>query len=710
MPCRIYASGLARTQITKYYAKSDGSERILEEDHLGDFFHFNGCNVEDVRLMVCPKTNVCRGFAFIDFEDEESLQKALTYHGEKDPCVSPPGEGRVGLHTTPGHLQIERAKQPNREAMEMQQRLLQEREHTDGMERALRLKEASCKELRRQINANQTRQGEMQASWGVDTQLHREAARQDEIRRAVADLTAAEAALHVELRAAAGRTRALEDLVGSADGEQTRRHNLAAERDLSFGMPDSATPDTSEAGASEADGAPAASEGTATTFDAGLPRVAYTVKNTFIQFDMPLIAPELRRYKTAPAVPAAWGQSPIANSSMREGDADGCPDADDDGKVSEGVATWQLKRQASGIPSSVSRRLLDEKIEDADAESDSFALAAGLGSPAKSPVADSACGTAGLLLGNCREVRLRNLPQITDEEKLEAMIKAEFARLWQACLGRGPPTVESIHFGMVSFGMGRQDSRVSMRGRADGSEAIVIFEDAEEAGWLVDTRSPDSWSSPETITVSGRVIHAEWLPRSSVSSAAATWLRIRNQADTEVSSHVSYESAATKASCSEEVNKQAYAKMASRKSAAPAALASKAGGSAPVSSPPPLQRASAAGVPSCDQKLFMNRTVILDGLPKELPSHTLRSEILQLLKRLWSVSGYEFAAERDLLRGQEGITVRPGRQRGDENDGSALLKFRSTLCARFVKEQARERLKVAGKQVRVLWAKPKTGQ
>lgn len=76
---RVFVSGLARTPVTRYEGGID------EEDNLGHFFYNRGCNVDDVRLMVDPSSSVCRGFGFVDFEDDESLQKALSFAGQENP-------------------------------------------------------------------------------------------------------------------------------------------------------------------------------------------------------------------------------------------------------------------------------------------------------------------------------------------------------------------------------------------------------------------------------------------------------------------------------------------------------------------------------------------------------------------------------------------------------------------------------------------------
>jgi len=67
-PFRVHVSGLKRSKV----------RHSAEVDALKQFFQNElGCNVEDVSLMVDRKTGRSRGFAFVDFEDAMSLEKAM---------------------------------------------------------------------------------------------------------------------------------------------------------------------------------------------------------------------------------------------------------------------------------------------------------------------------------------------------------------------------------------------------------------------------------------------------------------------------------------------------------------------------------------------------------------------------------------------------------------------------------------------------------
>ncbi|TNN07793.1 Eukaryotic translation initiation factor 4H isoform 2 [Schistosoma japonicum] len=62
---------------------------------------FPGCDIESIRLVRDKQTDEFKGFAYVDFKDEQSLQKALATHGAKigeytirvNPANERPGRG-----------------------------------------------------------------------------------------------------------------------------------------------------------------------------------------------------------------------------------------------------------------------------------------------------------------------------------------------------------------------------------------------------------------------------------------------------------------------------------------------------------------------------------------------------------------------------------------------------------------------------------------
>jgi len=94
------------------------------------------------------------------------------------------------------------------------------------------------------------------------------------------------------------------------------------------------------------------------------------------------------------------------------------------------------------------------------------------------------------------------------------------------------------------------------------------------------------------------------------------------------------------------------------------------------------------------------------GVSPELPVHTVRSEVLSLLRRLWQRDGLKFHAEAQLHRGQEGIIVKGARRPGHENEGQCSVRLRSYADARWLVEQAKG-LSIEGRPLRAMWAKPR---
>lgn len=104
-PYRVFISGLSKTPVSKSAAlHGQVVEGVEEKAAITNFFTKQGCRVKDCRLMVDPSSKRCRGFAFVDFEDEASLQRAKFIDGRQ-------AEGIVKLDVNAkGVLKIEAPK------------------------------------------------------------------------------------------------------------------------------------------------------------------------------------------------------------------------------------------------------------------------------------------------------------------------------------------------------------------------------------------------------------------------------------------------------------------------------------------------------------------------------------------------------------------------------------------------------------------------
>lgn len=675
-PFRVFVSGLSKTHVERY----DGG--IVEEDNLGYFFYDRGCKVEDVRLMVDPSTSKCRGFGFVDFVDQDSFHKALGLAGTQDPP-------QVKLdHSSGGRIKVEAAKPAQPVVRDKHQELAKARDHTEDMERALRWREAKVRELSMELHKHRERQKLLDARRTVEQCLEEEKLRQDEIRQAEEKLAAVEEVLRAALTSEQDRTRALEAIAHSVDENQRRSE---------------AHPE--EAGHEEA---------------ARGPGPELRIKNTFYEFCIPKDVEPLVRTKTAPSAVNKMGgadaQSPTDGNNKQEGTS-----TSSSAKASPLLtlmpapsppAPWALKRDTSHIL----RSILEDKME-AESEKDAseakgrsssrhnnkaraegpraveqvpttpdrkaerkeqpglFGVPGDLSIPADH-ITSWADESESLEPGDVepwsapsspsgrREVRIRNLP-LRPAEELKESIKDELARLWRVVLNRTPPVVE-----FVTIADHQDELVASSTARAAGTEASIQFLRSPDAHWLVDQRKPANWTSAETMSIRGRVLHAEWPPL----PPPVDWRRLRYKADTDASSQMSYDTVGTKRSCSH-------------------AIQARNPGAEP----------SGRGVHPPQ-----NRTVILTGIAPNLPVHMVRSEVLDLLRRLWQRDGLKFDPDTQLHRGAEGgLSVRHGR-RGMENDGSCMVRLRNYADAKWLVEQARG-LSIEGKPVRAMWARPKDG-
>ncbi|CAJ1414403.1 unnamed protein product, partial [Effrenium voratum] len=467
-------------------------------------------------------------------------------------------------------------------------------------------------------------------------------------------LAAVEEVLRSALTAEQDRTRALEAIAHSVDENQRRSEH-------------------SEEGGPHSDETGEHHDG---------PGPELRIKNTFYEFCIPKDVEPLVRTHTAPSTVHNQGEpSPVgykgATSSQKQGAQSPLLTLM---PAPSPPAPWALKRDTSHIL----RSILEDKMEAesergaSDARGRSSSAAKGRGREVKPEIpkrtsseltqasrtdAEITDPGAPLCQGR-REVRIRNLP-LRPAEELKDAIREEVSRLWRVVLNRAPPLIESI-----SIAEHQDESVASNRARAAGTEASVQFHRPQDAQWLVDQRQPANWTSAETMSIRGRVLHAEWMPL----PPPVDWRRLRYKADTDASSQLSYDTVGTRRSCSHAI----------------------------------AERKPEDAIPSGRNNLHppQNRSVILTGFAQNLPVHMVRSEVLDLLRRLWQRDGLKFDPESQLHRGAEGgLTVRHGR-RGQENDGSCMLRLRNYADAKWLVEQARG-LQIEGRPVRAMWARPR---
>lgn len=509
---RVHVSGLAKTVVNQE------AQRIREEDNLGLYFLNHGCNIMDVRLMVDLSSNKCRGFGFVDFQDEDSLNTALKHSGCRtpQPIVLDPG---AAMSTG---LVVAKAKPASEKEVSKHRELTMAMDVTEGLERNVRWHKAKVNELRHELDINLARQHDLEARAEIEVLLAAALAHQEHVRLEVAKVLAEEQALREDLHAVQERTSALEKIQ-----QQT---GLDGEGDTSCAEATDVFPVSGS--------------------------TVLEVRRTFLEYDTKWPKEPLFRCRTAPAADAGHAEHQAA---ARQLPAFQVPQV-----YSEPPPPWLLKRQLPGPagPAVIARKLLETKME-AETAIENAVLAKSLtgaevavvnSQPALKvpPVAvvgttarrwsDESEGSddgivehepsAGTEAEGQRTVRIRNLPLIPGgPQEVKKQLQAELARLYRS----GSLAIESI----------------TMQDEADPcTEALVTFVDPSDASWLVDCRHPANWCSAETLSLHGHVLQAEWpaAPPSTRSNWRHHWKKLRYKADTEVSSQISYATDGTKRS------------------------------------------------------------------------------------------------------------------------------------------------------------------
>jgi len=648
-PFRVHVSGLAKETVKR----AEGSECLEEEYQVGDFFYNRGCEVAFVALIVDKRNNCSRGFAFVDFDNEDSYEKALTFDGTENPP-----EVKLDKKSD-GKIRIARVKAPAGPKRDGQLQLMKERDRTEGLERDLRLRVARINEVMEEIHRQRDRQLALQQPDTLEDQITLQRQRQAELLTHLGELDGMEASLGRELRAEQGRTRALERLHVDVDIEHADEGHKA----------DGAGPDTGSAQAVAAEAAGA---------DEALP------VRTSSQLALPSIVPEahdLHRtisysqvVSQASAAPADQiGSQPPAEMPLQR-----MPSAPRPWVSRRAEKEEVLQRSASA-----SRNILDEKIQALERAMSKKAPGVGTGSETASrsrrwadllddeyeaseaPTAASALGHGGAQ----KDVLVRKLPPLPADE-LEAALRAEFARLWEV-LGRpSPPRIEEVR---VVEPTGSSYAERLSGGSMDG-QALITFGDPFDA-WLVIERCGQShWSNAATPMLHGRLLQVDW-PPAPARPPPPDFRKMTWKADTDASSQVSYATIGTACSRSAQV----------------------------------AQRSADVGRQGGDQVPLLNRTVILSGVPPSMKAYNVVDEVKSLLQRLYRRKSFVFDPETHLHKGlQGGIEVREPRTRLEENGGTVKLRLRNYGDAIWLVEQATG-LSIEGRRLRASWAAPRLG-
>mmetsp|Transcript_47161 Transcript_47161/g.121308 ORF Transcript_47161/g.121308 Transcript_47161/m.121308 type:complete len:677 (-) Transcript_47161:62-2092(-) len=490
-PWRVHVSGLAKTVVHR----KEGSQCYDEESTVGDFFFNRGCAVTWVSLLVDKRSNRSRGFAFVDFDDEESFKKACALNGAGN---------LVGMkldEKSAGRLQVSPAK-PSEDVIRNQQlELTQERDKTEGLEKSLRLVAVRINEKMQLIQAQRARQLALQDKIGIQEALEKERMRQGIISAEIEELNKMEASLGKELRAETERTQALEDLHASVDSEHL--------------------PVDSHAGDGENND-----------------KDNHPVK--------PRIEPEAEELHRT-----------ISRSFMNDSDAPPPPDVGLERAKSwlqrREEREEDLKRAASMGHIDISRGILDGKMEALERAA-STEQSGGEKTAMPPPRAKARWGdlsdsdmdddeTASFAATSIwgrgagrTDVHIKNLPKLSVDE-LKAGLEREMTRLWELT-DRSPPVVQQIRI---------WEKDLAGTGKEKSIEARVNFNDQFDAWLLVEHFGGKDWSNEFAPTLHGRVLQVDWPPRQPQQPPPdfRALRHVCRQADTDASSQISYNTIGT---------------------------------------------------------------------------------------------------------------------------------------------------------------------
>lgn len=451
------------------------------------------------------KTEKSRGFCFIEFEDDDSVERALQFNGMDGPEVA-----KMVAHGK--RLVVERARQKERSSDgEKERELRQLTEQNESAERDLRLRKARIQDLGSEVETVLARQQELARNFSkrrnVQAELDRQRRRQDQLKKQRESLARDEALWLFALRAEEDRVRAMEDMAGSAPGEQTQLH--IDEGRVSITLDEKVLPVAGvEASPSLAPSSPTW-KNEVDSEDDEEHRPVLRVKNTFYELSVPA-AGVLVRTKTAPPDYAPMDYSSAQDSPRPSGDE--LPEL-------EPTAPWVLRRQTT-------REKLDEQRESDD-------LARQLLMDKSEPAKSEAAKGSSAEKDKRREVRIKNIPTKMCENEVEQMLMQELERLWIRDRPRRRLQVDEM----------RIEKAQSYAQALCGQEVYVSFVDADDAAWLVQACQGGIWSR-RGLSLGGRLLHVEYATQPPVD-----WRKLRFQADTDASSLVSYATVGTRQSC-----------------------------------------------------------------------------------------------------------------------------------------------------------------
>jgi len=148
---RVVVSGMMKKPVRR------SGTSIVEEEALSCFFNDAGCKVAGVRLVIDAKRgDKSRGFGFVDFEDSESVNRALKLHNKE-------AEGLAGKD---GKLRIEKSCAVPDEGIKSQQEISDANKQPQEMEPKLALHDATARltelireAMQRQLNGVATQDG-----------------------------------------------------------------------------------------------------------------------------------------------------------------------------------------------------------------------------------------------------------------------------------------------------------------------------------------------------------------------------------------------------------------------------------------------------------------------------------------------------------------------------------------------------------------------